>query len=58
MTRLIVILLVLFAGSLFGEVSAQPGPAPIHRIFLSAVEFTGTTTRDKLAPPPSNRDVK
>jgi plastocyanin len=54
MRRLVVILAVLFAGPLLGEVSAQPGPAPIHRIFLSAVEFRGTTTRDTLAPPPLN----
>jgi hypothetical protein len=54
MTRLIVAAVMLVAGPLLGAVSAQPGPAPIHRIYLSAVEFKGTTTRDKLAPPPLN----
>jgi plastocyanin len=54
MTQLIAAAVMLVAGPLLGAVSAQPGPAPIHRIYLSAVEFKGTTTRDKLAPPSLN----
>jgi len=34
-------------------VSAQPAPAP-HTIFVNAVEYKGTTTTEKLAPPGGN----
>jgi hypothetical protein len=54
MIRLLAAAVMLVAWPLLGAVSAQPGPARIHRIYLSAVEFKGTTTRDKLAPPSLN----
>jgi plastocyanin len=52
MNRIVAGTAALFAWPLVGTVVAQPGPAPIHRIFVSAVEFRGTTTRATLAPPP------
>ena len=45
------VILILAAWPLAGDVNAQPAPTT-HTIFMTAAEITGATTIEKLAPPP------
>jgi plastocyanin len=54
MRGVIVALLTLSASLLARGATAQLGPAPLHAIYMTAVEFKGSTTIDRLAPPPVN----
>jgi len=48
-------LLVLLGPLLFaGEAFSQAGAPTAHTIFMTAIELKGSTTTDKLAPPPVN----
>ncbi len=52
-----VIVLVGVAGLsllVLGNLGAQQRPATTHTVFLTALEIKGSTTADKLAPPPLN----
>ena len=54
MRWVMVSVLTLAASLLTRGVTAQLGPAPVHAIYMLAVEFKGSTTSDKLASPPVN----
>lgn len=51
--------LLVWGGLLARNITAQPAP-PMLQIFMSDVEIKGSTTTEKLAPPPcqSHRPVK
>ena len=52
MRSLLVAVLMLSGVLAAQDVRAQRGTSKSHAIYMTAVEFKGSTTTDKIAPPP------